>query len=89
MDSSLDPTLFTIRFLGATFVAALVAGLAGFAFGLVAAAVWLYIMTPLQMNGQIHLVVGVVEAVVDIFCGEDQAHHLDEGAARKSEHGDV
>ena len=35
-------------FLGATFAAALVAGLAGFAFGIVAAAVWLHILTPLQ-----------------------------------------
>ena len=35
-------------FLLATFVAALVAGLAGFAFGLVAAAVWLHVLTPLQ-----------------------------------------
>jgi uncharacterized protein len=35
-------------FLVATFAAALVAGLAGFAFGLVAAAVWLHILTPLQ-----------------------------------------
>jgi uncharacterized membrane protein YfcA len=35
-------------FLFATFTAALVAGLAGFAFGLVAAAVWLHILTPLQ-----------------------------------------
>src|SRR4029453_1344558 len=35
-------------FLFATFVAALVAGLAGFTFGLVAAAVWLHILTPLQ-----------------------------------------
>ena len=32
----------------ATFAAALVAGLVGFAFGLVAAAVWLHILTPLQ-----------------------------------------
>jgi uncharacterized protein len=48
MDSALDPALFTVLFLGATFAAALVAGLAGFAFGLVAAAVWLYILTPLQ-----------------------------------------
>src|SRR5947209_16866478 len=48
MDSNLDPTLVIILFLGATFVAALVAGLAGFAFGLVAAAVWLHILTPLQ-----------------------------------------
>jgi uncharacterized membrane protein YfcA len=35
-------------FLGATFAAALVAGLAGFAFGLIAAAIWLHILTPLQ-----------------------------------------
>ena len=35
-------------FLGATFAAALIAGLAGFAFGLVAAAVWLHVLTPLQ-----------------------------------------
>ena len=37
-----------LLFLFATFVAALVAGLAGFAFGLVAAAIWLHILTPLQ-----------------------------------------
>jgi uncharacterized membrane protein YfcA len=48
MDTSLDTTLFITVFLAATFAAALVAGLAGFAFGLVAAAVWLYILTPLQ-----------------------------------------
>jgi len=47
MDTGLD-TISTIFFLGATFAAALIAGLAGFAFGLVAAAVWLYILTPLQ-----------------------------------------
>jgi uncharacterized protein len=44
MDGLLDVSLF----LGATFAASLVAGLAGFAFGLVAAAVWLHILTPLQ-----------------------------------------
>lgn len=48
MDSGLDTTLFFVIFLAATFVAALVAGLAGFAFGLVAAAMWLYVLTPLQ-----------------------------------------
>jgi uncharacterized protein len=41
---SLDLTIFLI----ATFAGALVAGLSGFAFGLVAASVWLYILTPLQ-----------------------------------------
>jgi uncharacterized membrane protein YfcA len=48
VDTSLDTTLFVAIFLAATFAASLVAGLAGFAFGLVAAAVWLYILTPLQ-----------------------------------------
>jgi uncharacterized membrane protein YfcA len=36
------------NFLVATFAGALVAGLSGFAFGLVAASIWLYIITPLQ-----------------------------------------
>ena len=44
----LNPTLYFASFLAATFAAALVAGLAGFAFGLVAAAVWPHILTPLQ-----------------------------------------
>lgn len=35
-------------FVAAVFAASFVAGLAGFAFGLVAAAVWLHILTPLQ-----------------------------------------
>ena len=35
-------------FLVATFAGALVAGLSGFAFGLVAASIWLYILTPLH-----------------------------------------
>src|SRR5258706_6705180 len=35
-------------FLIATFAGALVAGLSGFAFALVAASIWLYILTPLQ-----------------------------------------
>ena len=42
--SSLEIPLF----LFATFAGALVAGLSGFAFGLVAASIWLYILTPLQ-----------------------------------------
>jgi uncharacterized protein len=36
-------------FLIATFAGALVAGLSGFAFGLVAASIWLYILPPLQV----------------------------------------
>jgi uncharacterized membrane protein YfcA len=35
-------------FLLATFAAAVVAGLAGFAFGLVAAAIWLHVLTPVE-----------------------------------------
>src|ERR1700733_11502211 len=35
-------------FLFATFAGAFVAGVSGFAFGLVAASIWLYILTPLQ-----------------------------------------
>jgi uncharacterized membrane protein YfcA len=41
-------SLDLLIFLVATFAGALVAGLSGFAFGLVAASVWLYILTPLQ-----------------------------------------
>jgi uncharacterized protein len=45
----MDSAIFDLTiFLGATFAAALVAGLAGFAFGLVAAAAWLHILTPLE-----------------------------------------
>jgi Sulfite exporter TauE/SafE len=45
----MDEGVFNIAiFLAATFAAALVTGLAGFAFGLVAAAVWLHILSPLQ-----------------------------------------
>ncbi|MFL6937416.1 MAG: sulfite exporter TauE/SafE family protein [Xanthobacteraceae bacterium] len=44
MDGLLDLSLFLL----ATFAAALVAGLTGFAFGLVAAAVWLHILDPVQ-----------------------------------------
>jgi len=43
-----DSILFIALFATATFAAAMVAGVAGFAFGLIASAVWLYILTPLQ-----------------------------------------
>jgi uncharacterized membrane protein YfcA len=42
------PTFDLPLFLLATFAGAFVAGLSGFAFGLVAASLWLYILTPLQ-----------------------------------------
>lgn len=41
-------TLELALFLLATFAGAFVAGLSGFAFGLIAASIWLYILTPLQ-----------------------------------------
>jgi uncharacterized membrane protein YfcA len=41
-------SLDLVTFLVATFAAALVAGLAGFAFGLIAAAIWLHVLTPLE-----------------------------------------
>ena len=45
----MDGTIANLSlYLAATFAAALVTGIAGFAFGLVAAAVWLHILTPLQ-----------------------------------------
>ena len=48
MDSGLGLNIFTLLFLSGTFLAALVAGIGGFAFGIVAAGVWLYILSPLQ-----------------------------------------
>ena len=48
MIRGLDPTIFAVLFLAATFVAAAVVGLAGFAFGLVASGIWLYILSPVQ-----------------------------------------
>src|ERR1700688_885488 len=50
---------FVIFQLG-TFAAALVTGVAGFAFGLVAAAIWLYALTPLQTTA---LIVGYAALV--------------------------
>jgi len=45
----MDLTIASLAlYLAATFAAALVTGIAGFAFGLVAAAVWLHVLTPLQ-----------------------------------------
>lgn len=45
----MDATILDLAvYLAATFAAALVAGTAGFAFGLIAAAAWLHVLTPLQ-----------------------------------------
>jgi len=46
-------TLELTLFLAGTFAASLVAGLAGFAFGLIAAAIWLHVLTPLQTTSLI------------------------------------
>src|SRR2546430_2664812 len=40
-------------FLAGTFAAALITGIAGFAFGLVAAAIWLHALTPIQATALI------------------------------------
>jgi uncharacterized membrane protein YfcA len=44
MDGLFNLTIFLV----ATFASALVAGLSGFAFGLIAASLWLYVISPLQ-----------------------------------------
>ena len=45
----MDVTAFQLSlFLGAAFAAAFVAGVSGFAFALIAAAVWLHVLTPLE-----------------------------------------
>ena len=45
----MDGTIIQLAvFLAATFVAAVVVGVSGFAFALIAAAVWLHVLTPLQ-----------------------------------------
>src|ERR1700752_2860071 len=44
MESLLDITIFLV----ATFAGALIVGATGFAFGLVAAAMWLHVLTPVQ-----------------------------------------
>src|SRR6266478_4893650 len=48
-ERQMDVTIVNLAlYLTATFAAALVTGVAGFAFGLVAAAIWLHILTPMQ-----------------------------------------
>src|SRR4029453_4607065 len=51
MDTFISFDLFI--FILGTFRAAFVTGLAGFAFGLVAAAIWLYVLTPIQTTALI------------------------------------
>ena len=56
-------TLDIPLFLFATFAGAFVAGLSGFAFGLVAASLWLYILNPVQSATLIALrALGVIDA---------------------------
>jgi uncharacterized protein len=58
-----DAFLRYALFLLATFAAAFVAGLSGFAFGLLAAAIWLHILTPLQTTTLIIAFGLVVQAI--------------------------
>lgn len=60
--SAIDLLVFAI----ASFAASLVAGLAGFAFGLVAAAVWLHILTPVQTTALI-VVFGLLVQGVSVW----------------------
>jgi hypothetical protein len=56
-----------------TFAAALVTGLAGFAFGLVAAAVWLHVLSPLQ-TATLIIAFGLVVQVVSVWKLRDALH---------------
>jgi hypothetical protein len=47
------PAIDLVLFATASFAASLMAGLAGFAFGLVAAALWLHVLTPVQTTALI------------------------------------
>src|SRR3954451_16423665 len=67
-------------FLLATFASALVAGLSGFAFGLVAASIWLYMLTPLQTAT---LIIGFGLLVQGLFgFGNSAAHWIGKGFGR-------
>jgi hypothetical protein len=61
-----DTLLHYFVFLGATFAAAVVAGLAGFAFGLVGAAVWLHILSPLQ-TAELIIAFGLIVQGVSVW----------------------
>ena len=56
---SLNLTIFLL----ATFAGSLVAGISGFAFGLIAASVWLYILTPAQAAALIALFAIVMQGI--------------------------
>lgn len=60
-----------VLFVGATFAASLVAGMAGFAFGLIAAPVWLHVLTPLQTTT---LIVAFGLIVQGYACGSCDGH---------------
>src|SRR5215468_5144515 len=53
-------------YLTATFAAALVTGVAGFAFGLVAAGVWLHILTPMQ-TATLIIAFGLVVQAISVW----------------------
>lgn len=64
-------------FLLGTFIASLVTGIAGFAFGLIAAAIWLYALTPVQL-----FVWGLPALVVGTWAGWQLYCKLDEAKFR-------
>jgi len=55
-----------IAFVAATFAAAVITGIAGFAFGLIAAGVWLFILTPLQ-TATLIIALGLVVQGVSVW----------------------
>jgi Sulfite exporter TauE/SafE len=70
----MDESVLNIAiFLAATFAAALVTGLAGFAFGLVAAAVWLHVLSPLQ-TATLIIAFGLVVQDVSVWKLRDALH---------------
>src|SRR3954452_5870670 len=63
----MDATVVNIAiYLAATFAAALVTGVAGFAFGLVAAAIWLHILTPIQ-TATLIIAFGLVVQAISVW----------------------
>jgi len=52
--------------LAGAFVAAFVTGLAGFAFGMVAAAIWLHALTPIQATALIAAYVLLVQGYAEV-----------------------
>src|SRR5262249_22178875 len=77
-ERSMDATIpNVVIYLTATFAAALVTGMAGFAFGLVAAGVWLHILTVWFFG------IGLPALLAGTWLGLKLYGHLDEAGFRK------